>query len=115
MADDKKLVIVESPAKAKTIKKILGRGFTVKASMGHVMDMPKNKIHIDMETFTPNYKVLEGKSKVVSDLRSSAKGSSMVYLCSDPDREGEFIAKSLVTLLGLKEGQYARATFNAPE
>jgi DNA topoisomerase-1 len=87
----KALVIVESPAKAKTINKFLGRGFTVKASMGHVRDLPKKDLGVDEETFEPTYSVLPDKKKTLSDLKKAAKSAEDVYLASDPDREGEAI------------------------
>jgi DNA topoisomerase-1 len=85
------LVIVESPAKAKTINKFLGRDFSVKASMGHVRDLPKRKLGVDEETFEPEYAVLTDKKKTLADLKKAAAGASSVYLASDPDREGEAI------------------------
>jgi DNA topoisomerase-1 len=87
------LVVVESPAKARTIGKYLGSGFVVKASVGHVRDLPKSKIGVDLEgDFEPVYEVIEGKKKVVAELRKAARESETVYLASDPDREGEAIA-----------------------
>ncbi|HEY5934888.1 MAG TPA: type I DNA topoisomerase [Kofleriaceae bacterium] len=87
------LVIVESPAKAKTIGKYLGSGYVVKASVGHVRDLPKSKIGVDFENrFEPTYEVIEGKKKVVAEIRKAARENEIVYLASDPDREGEAIA-----------------------
>src|SRR5438876_10839573 len=87
------LVVVESPAKAKTIKKYLGSGYVVKASVGHVMDLPKSKIGVDIENgFQPVYEVIEAKKKVVADLKAAAKTADRVLLATDPDREGEAIA-----------------------
>ncbi len=87
------LVVVESPAKAKTIGKYLGAGYTVKASVGHVRDLPKSKIGVDFENgFEPVYEVIEGKKKVVAEIRKAARENETVYLASDPDREGEAIA-----------------------
>src|SRR5436309_12748064 len=87
------LVVVESPAKAKTIKKYLGSGYTVKASVGHIMDLPKSKIGVDIENgFEPVYEVIKGKQKVVTELRAAAKNADRVLLATDPDREGEAIA-----------------------
>src|SRR5205814_6579509 len=87
------LVVVESPAKAKTIKKYLGSGYTVKASVGHVKDLPKSKIGVDVEKdFKPQYEVVKGKEKVLSDLKRYAEVADQVYLATDPDREGEAIA-----------------------
>ena len=87
------LVVVESPAKARTIGKYLGSGFVVKASVGHVRDLPKSKIGVDFEhQFEPVYEVIEGKKKVVAEIRKAARENETVYLASDPDREGEAIA-----------------------
>src|SRR2546427_9572198 len=87
------LVVVESPAKAKTIKKYLGSGYVVKASVGHVMDLPKSRIGVDIENgFQPVYEVIEAKKKVVADLKAAAKTAERVLLATDPDREGEAIA-----------------------
>jgi len=87
------LVVVESPAKAKTIKKYLGSGYTVKASVGHVMDLPKSKIGVDVEHgFKPVYEVIEAKKKVVAELKAAAKSADRILLATDPDREGEAIA-----------------------
>ena len=89
----RKLVIVESPSKAKTIEKILGRNYEVVASYGHVIDLPKTKIGIDVENnFEPQYKVIKGKGEVLKKLKEKSKGASAVYLASDQDREGEAIA-----------------------
>ena len=88
-----KLVIVESPSKAKTIQKYLGPGYKVQASMGHVRDLPKSKLGVDVDhDFAPIYEVSEGKQKVVKDLQSAIRGASAIYLATDPDREGEAIA-----------------------
>lgn len=88
-----KLLIVESPAKAKTIQKYLGPGYKVQASMGHVRDLPKSKLGVDVEhDFAPEYEVTNDKSKIVSELRSAVKNADAVYLATDPDREGEAIA-----------------------
>ena len=84
------LVIVESPAKAKTINKYLGRNFSVKASYGHVMDLPKKELGIDTEKgFEPTYEVIPGKTKVIKDLTQAANKADAVYLAGDPDREGK--------------------------
>ena len=95
----KKLLIVESPAKAKTIGKYLGDGFVVKSSVGHIRDLPKENGAIKIEergpgkwTFEPRYVVSEGKEKVVSELKAATKKADEIYLASDPDREGEAIA-----------------------
>src|SRR5688500_6477817 len=91
-SNGKHLVIVESPAKAKTINKYLGDDYVVKASMGHVRDLPSKGMGVDLKTFVPEYEVLESRGKVVSELRKLAKQSDSVYLATDLDREGEAIA-----------------------
>jgi len=89
----KNLVIVESPAKAKTLEKYLGRDFQVKASVGHVVDLPKSKLGVDIKKdFAPDFHVIQSKKKVIDDLKKAAKGKENIYLASDPDREGEAIA-----------------------
>jgi DNA topoisomerase I len=112
----KSLVIVESPAKAKTINKYLGKDFTVEASLGHIMDLPKNKIGVDLTdgTFEPELIVIPGKEKVVEKLRKLAKGAESVYLAPDPDREGEAIAAHLAEVLkgSVKKNAIHRVTFN---
>jgi DNA topoisomerase-1 len=88
----KALVIVESPAKAKTIGKYLGKQYIVMASLGHVKDLPKKDLAVDIEKdFTPKYEVIEGKKKLITELKQAAKGVDSVYLAADPDREGEAI------------------------
>ena len=110
----KNLVIVESPAKAKTINKYLGDGFVVKASMGHVRDLPvKGGMGVDLETFEPNYQILESRSKVVSELRKLAKDAPDIYLATDLDREGEAIAWHLQQALGIPDERVKRVIFNA--
>jgi DNA topoisomerase-1 len=95
------LVIVESPAKAKTINKYLGRNYSVKASYGHVMDLPKKELGIDTEKdFKPTYEVIPGKTKIITELKKAAKEAEAVYLAGDPDREGEAICAHLAELLG---------------
>jgi DNA topoisomerase-1 len=107
----KKLVIVESPAKAKTIEKFLGRDFEVKASMGHIMDLPKKGLGVNTrKDFEPKYEVIEKKDKLIADLKAASKRADEVYLAPDPDREGEFIAWSLKNTLGLQNPR--RAVFN---
>jgi DNA topoisomerase-1 len=89
----KNLIIVESPAKAKTLGKYLGRDFQVKASVGHIVDLPKSKLGVDIKNdFTPDFHVIQSKKKVIDDLKKAAKGKEHIYLASDPDREGEAIA-----------------------
>ena len=107
------LVIVESPAKAKTIGKYLGPGYEVKASMGHVRDLPKSKLGVDVEHgFLPDYQPIKGKEEVISELRKAAKGSEKVFLATDPDREGEAISWHLKELLRIPDDKTYRVTFN---
>src|SRR5271154_5063984 len=112
----KSLVIVESPAKAKTISKYLGKDFTVEASVGHIKDLPKNKIGVDLSdgSFAPELIVIPGKEKVVDRLKKLAKAATVIYLAPDPDREGEAIAAHLEDeLRGLSKGNsIRRVTFN---
>ena len=101
MAKNKKaLVIVESPAKAKTINKYLGPGYVVKASMGHVRDLPRSGMGVDLTKFEPSYEVIQGRGKVVSELKKLAKDADKVYLATDLDREGEAIAWHLKEEIG---------------
>ena len=89
----KKLVVVESPAKAKTIGKILGSGYVVKSSVGHIRDLPERTLGVDIEHgFTPKYVFSKGKAKVIAELKKAAKACAEIYLAPDPDREGEAIA-----------------------
>ncbi len=107
------LVIVESPSKAKTIGRYLGPEYEVKASMGHLRDLPKSTMGVDLEgTFEPHYQPLAGKEEIISDLRKAAKRADTVYLATDPDREGEAISWHLKELLGLSEEATHRVTFN---
>ena len=106
------LVIVESPAKAKTIGRYLGNGYTVKASMGHVRDLPKSKIGIDFDhDFQPDYQPIKGKEEVIADLKEAAEASDNIYLATDPDREGEAISW-LKELLEIPNEKTYRVTFN---
>ncbi len=110
-----KLVIVESPTKVKTISKILGSDYVVKASMGHVRDLPERAFGVDIEhNFQPQYEENKGRSKNLSDLKATAKAASEIYLASDPDREGEAIAWHLKEVLGKinKKAPFRRVTFN---
>jgi DNA topoisomerase-1 len=92
----KSLVIVESPAKAKTIGKYLGKQFVVKASLGHVKDLPKKDLSVAIDQdFEPHYEVIEGKKKLMTELKQAAKGMESIYLAADPDREGEAICYHL--------------------
>ncbi|MDR1217405.1 MAG: type I DNA topoisomerase, partial [Oscillospiraceae bacterium] len=110
---DVKLVIVESPAKAKTIGKYLGSGYKVTASMGHLRDLPKSKLGVDIEHgFAPDYQPVKGREDTIKALKSAAKGSACVYLATDPDREGEAISWHLKELLGLSDDNAHRVTFN---
>ena len=107
------LVIVESPAKAKTIGKYLGPAYQVKACMGHLRDLPKSTLGVDIDhDFEPNYRPIKGKEDIISDLKKSAKSSQVVYLATDPDREGEAISWHLKELLGLDDSKARRVTFN---
>ncbi|RPF56006.1 type I DNA topoisomerase [Aquisalibacillus elongatus] len=107
------LVIVESPAKAKTIERYLGKNYTVKASMGHVIDLPKSQIAVDVENnFEPKYITIRGKGPVLNDLKKSAKKAKKVYLAADPDREGEAIAWHLAHSLDVNENEPCRVVFN---
>ena len=107
------LVIVESPAKAKTIGKYLGKDFEVKACMGHLRDLPKSTIGVDVENdFEPVYRPIKGKEDIISDLKKSAKAADTVYLATDPDREGEAISWHLKHLLSLSDEKTRRVTFN---
>ena len=109
----KNLVIVESPAKAKTIEKILGKDFHVVASFGHVRDLPKSKLGVDVENnFKPSYSTIKGKGKVIKNLKDMAKKSDKVFLASDPDREGEAIAWHIAYALKLSENDPNRIEFN---
>ncbi|MBI3670705.1 MAG: type I DNA topoisomerase, partial [Acidobacteria bacterium] len=102
----KSLVIVESPAKAKTINKYLGRNYSVKASLGHVKDLPKKELGIDVDKgFEPTYEVIPGKTKVVAELKKAGKEADAIYLAADPDREGEAICAHLAEVLGTNKAQ----------
>src|ERR1017187_7150428 len=111
----KALVIVESPAKAKTINKYLGKQFIVKASLGHIKDLPKRDLAVDIEHgFAPRYEIIEGKKKLVGELKAAARKVEEVYLAADPDREGEAICYHLQEELGDKKGgpKIFRVMFN---
>lgn len=111
MADN--LVIVESPAKAKTIQKFLGNGYVVKSSFGHIRDLQDKKLSVDVEKgFTPEYVIPSDKKKVVAELKKAAESASTVWLASDEDREGEAISWHLYETLGLKEAQTRRIVFH---
>ena len=109
----KTLVIVESPAKAKSISKFLGSRYTVKASMGHLRDLPKSKLGVDLEKdFEPTYIPIRGRGELIKELRTAAKAADRVLLASDPDREGEAIAWHLGHLLGLDPNAKCRIEFH---
>ena len=107
------LVIVESPAKAKTISKYLGKNYTVEASMGHVRDLPKSKLGVDIEdNFTPKYITIRGKGELIAKLKKAAKKADKIYLATDPDREGEAISWHLANILKISEDETCRIDFN---
>ena len=109
----KNLVIVESPAKAKTIEKFLGAGYAVRASNGHLRDLPKSKIGVDVENdFTPTYTTIRGKAKLIRELKADASGAKKTYLATDPDREGEAISWHIANLLGMDTDLQCRIEFN---
>ncbi len=113
MAKGKNLVIVESPAKAKTIERYLGGNYKVKASMGHLRDLPKSKLGVDIEHgFEPEYIPVKDKRELIAELKKDAKAASTVYLATDPDREGEAISWHLKELLELSDAKARRVTFN---
>jgi len=108
-----KLVIVESPAKAKTIGKFLGRGYKVEASQGHVRDMPKSQIGVDVENgFEPKYITIRGRGEILNKIRKEARSASKIYLATDPDREGEAISWHLANVLGIDEKALCRIEFH---
>ena len=107
------LVIVESPSKAKTIGKYLGPGYQVKASMGHLRDLPKSTLSVDIEhDFEPEYQPLKGKEEIIAELQKAAKNADRIYLATDPDREGEAISWHLKYLLSIPDDETYRVTFN---
>ena len=112
MAKANNLVIVESPSKAKTIGKYLGPDYTVKASMGHLRDLPKSTMGVNLSSFDPEYVPVSGKEDVINDLKKAADKAQTVYLATDPDREGEAISWHLQQLLELPDGKGKRVTFN---
>ena len=112
-AAKKALVIVESPAKAKTIGKYLGSNYKVVASVGHIRDLPKSKLGINIENnFEPEYISIRGKGDLIKSLKKEAKDASRVFLATDPDREGEAISWHLAYLLGISESEPCRVVFN---
>lgn len=113
MPGKKSLVIVESPAKANTINKYLGSEFVVKASLGHVKDLPKSKLGVDVEhDFEPVYELIPGKEKIIKELRTAAKGAERIFLAADPDREGEAICQHLKEILDGNKAEVFRVLFN---
>ena len=111
MAD--RLIIVESPAKANTIKKFLGGSTKVVASMGHIRDLPKSKMGVDIEhDFEPEYINIRGKGDLIKALKKDAADSKKIFLATDPDREGEAIAYHLAYILGIPQNSICRVTFN---
>ncbi|MDR0836207.1 MAG: DNA topoisomerase I, partial [Tannerella sp.] len=110
---EQNLVIVESPAKAKTIEKFLGKDFLVKSSFGHIRDLEKKNLGIDVQrNYEPQYVISEGKGTLVAELKKLSKQASVVWLASDEDREGEAIAWHLAEVLGLKKENTKRIVFN---
>ena len=108
-----KLVIVESPSKAKTIQKYLGKDYKVTASVGHIRDLPSSRLSVDVKNdFAPKYAIVKGKEKLVKELKEMVKESDGVYLATDPDREGEAISWHLATVLGLDTDDKNRVKFN---
>ena len=115
MADNnrKSLVVVESPAKARTINKYLGSDFEVAASVGHIIDLPKSKLGVNIEKgFKPQYVRIRGKEKIIKELKQKAQKSDKVYLATDPDREGEAIAYHISSILDKPESDILRVEFN---
>lgn len=108
----KNLVIVESPTKAKTISKFLGKDFDIKFSMGHIMDLPKSKLGIDIKNdFSPEYEVIEDKKKLIAELKAAAKGADAILLATDPDREGEAISANIQEILTTGKSQVKKEKF----
>ena len=113
-SDGKSLVIVESPAKAKTINKYLGPEFEVKASMGHIRDLPSKGLNVDIENdFEPTYQIMPGKKRIATSLKAAAREIENLFLATDLDREGEAIAWHLAQILGVPKEKTYRVIFNA--
>ena len=109
----KTLLIVESPAKSKTIKKYLGSNYTVRATMGHIRDLPKSSMGVDFDNdFEPSYLTIRGKGDVMKALKKDVKASDKVILATDPDREGEAISWHIMQALGLSDKTTSRVVFN---
>ena len=113
-ATSKSLLIVESPTKVATLKKIVGRNFVIKASMGHLKDLPKKKLGVDVDNdFSPDYITIRGKGKILSELKAAAKKADNIYLAPDPDREGEAIAFHISNEIAkISKGKIYRVMFN---
>jgi DNA topoisomerase-1 len=111
---NKNLVLVESPAKAKTINKYLGKDFIVEATIGHIRNLPKTKLGVDLENnFTPQYVTIRGKGEVIKKIKSLAAKSKQIYIATDPDREGEAIAQDIADILNSdSSGKIHRVLFN---
>ena len=108
-----KLVIVESPAKARTMSRMLKGGYTVKATMGHVRDLPEKELGVDVDNeFSPKYVVPRSKNKVIKEIKAAAKDASVLYLATDPDREGEAISWHLVQAANLEDMPTKRVVFH---
>ena len=112
--DGRKLVVVESPAKARTIANILGKRFEVKASVGHVRDLPKSALGVDVgRDFAPKYLIPKDKRKAVKEIQQAATKAESVYIATDPDREGEAIAWHLLIAAGLSDRPHCRVVFHS--
>ncbi|MCL2545538.1 MAG: toprim domain-containing protein, partial [Clostridia bacterium] len=108
-----KLIIVESPAKARTIARFLGKGYKVEASNGHIRDLPKSQMGIDIQNgFTPKYITIRGRGDILDKIRKEARHASKIYLATDPDREGEAISWHLAQILGVDPAEPCRVVFN---
>ena len=113
MANNKSLVIVESPSKANTINKFLGKDFKVAASVGHIIDLPKSRFGVNIEDgFKPQYIKIRGKEKVIKQLKKDAADAQMIFLATDPDREGEAIAWHISSILDRDDQDIKRIEFN---
>src|SRR3989338_4163164 len=109
----KNLVIVESPAKAKTISKFLEKNFVVESCMGHIIDLPKKELGVQVEdNFKADYVVIPGKKKLLTELKKKTKDKDKIYFATDPDRDGEAIGWNLKEKLGIKDGKYLRVVFH---
>ena len=107
----KSLVVVESPAKAKTINKYLGKDFAVKASMGHIRDLPRRKLGVEIkDNFEPTYETIPGKEKVIRELKAAAEKAETIYIATDPDREGEAIGYHVAEALVGNHGRTKKTT-----